>query len=86
MNTPSSLNYPPQASVELGAQHPIAALWNAFWNNTVSYLLRSSEPQISAAQDQTGHTWFYIYDPVTERTHRVGSESEAIAWMERNRY
>jgi len=83
MNTPSSLNY---RSSSPSVPNPLASLWNSFWNSTASYLLKSSEPQISEKQDRTGKTWFYIYDPVTERTHRVGSESEAIAWMERNRY
>jgi hypothetical protein len=80
------LNYQPQASANPSTPNHLASLWNSFWNSTASYLLKSSEPQISEKQDRTGKTWFYIYDPVTERTHRVGSESEAIAWMERNRY
>lgn len=42
--------------------------------------------QIWKKTDGIGHTWWYVYDPSTQRTHYFSSENEVRVWIESRYY
>lgn len=46
----------------------------------------TQEPQITWMRDRQGHSYFKIYDPLTEKHHYADSEQEVRIWLDCDRY
>ena len=46
----------------------------------------STEPEIRQVSDQSGHVWWYAYDPMTGEKVYLESESEVQIWLEERLY
>ncbi|MBD3887211.1 hypothetical protein IFO70_37090 [Phormidium tenue FACHB-886] len=56
------------------------------WQALVRSVQTRQEPQVTQLRDRQGHSYFKIYDPLTEQHHYVDSEQEARIWLEQSRY
>jgi hypothetical protein len=69
------------------------ALWpmiSAWLRHTLKIVVESvtsrATLQIWKKTDGIGHTWWYVYDPATHRTHYFASEREVRVWLEARYY
>lgn len=67
-------------------------VWRALWrvlNQPIQfelYLRTHPEPEVRRTLDQTGQTWWTVYDPLTGQTAYLESESEVQIWLEERLY
>ncbi|NJN88109.1 MAG: hypothetical protein HC881_19710 [Leptolyngbyaceae cyanobacterium SL_7_1] len=55
----------------------------ALWQRSVKSVLGSSDPVIQEFRDSKGDRYFKVYDPITQSSQIVESESELRVWIER---
>ncbi|HEY9735919.1 MAG TPA: hypothetical protein V6D06_06535 [Trichocoleus sp.] len=56
-----------------------------FWSDLQANLSNQVQLQVEQVCDQSGHPWWYAFDPRTGKTLYAESESEVICWIEENR-
>ena len=67
-------------------------LWRSLWrllNQPIGFQphnLIHSEPEVRQTLDQTGQTWWTVYDPLTGQTAYLESEAEVQIWLEERLY
>ena len=52
----------------------------------ISFLTNGDEPRIWTTTDRNGNTAWNAYDPVSDRTTSLNSESEMRIWIEQRYY
>jgi hypothetical protein len=62
------------------------SLLNSIWQYIVTAFTRGQEPKVWQRSDRSGQTWWYAYDPVTERSACRDSEAEILIWLEERYY
>ncbi|MBE9180002.1 hypothetical protein IQ268_15640 [Oculatella sp. LEGE 06141] len=69
--------------------------WNAvvkklkqtqFWHGLVQTCTIPSELQVSWKNNLRGQSYLEVFDPLTQKHHRFGSEQDALIWIERQRF
>lgn len=62
------------------------SFWSRFWDGLYRWLMTSSEPQIARKRKQNGDEYYQVYDPISGRSIRFGSEQETRIWLDRRFY
>ncbi|MFB2938725.1 hypothetical protein ACE1B6_26030 [Aerosakkonemataceae cyanobacterium BLCC-F154] len=57
-----------------------------FWGFLVEVCTKEPELKIVERKDRAGNTFYYIDDPMTDRSFYCASEEEVLIWLERRYY
>jgi hypothetical protein len=56
--------------------------FSRFWQSLVKFAETTQETKVTWMRDRQGHSYFKIYDPLTEQHHYADSEQEVQIWLE----
>ena len=64
-----------------------SSIWQSLWiflNQPIFELTgwTTDEPKVERVADQSGHVWWYVYDPQTREAVYLESENEVLVWLE----
>jgi hypothetical protein len=61
---------------------PILSALKAVGHRLLAYLTSRSEPQVHQITDRNGFSYWVVYDPRSNSSARLTSETEVITWIE----
>ncbi len=74
---------PPHLSQQHLSQQPVFVnVAQKIWRSLSAFAIGNQEPQIHRKCDRQGHTYFFVYDPASQQSQTLGTESEVRAWLE----
>jgi predicted 3-demethylubiquinone-9 3-methyltransferase (glyoxalase superfamily) len=60
--------------------------FDRLWQTLFRSIKTTKEPQVTWVRDRQGHSYFKIYNPLTQKQHYADSEQEVRVWLERSRH
>jgi hypothetical protein len=64
----------------------ILAVLKSIFQLFIPFFTNGNEPRIWTTTDRDGNTTWHAYDPVSDRTRSLDSESEMRIWIEQRYY
>ena len=60
--------------------------WSRWGQALLNYFVGSQDPRITTKQDDAGHLYYEVYDPVDRCQYRFDSEQEVRVWLDERYY
>ncbi len=82
----SQLHFPSEFIQNHPIKLPITSSLKRIGQLFIQFFASSSEPRIWTTTERYGNTFWHVYDPVSDKSKTLRSESEMRVWLEQRYY